>query len=148
MVLVTDELRVHLHYTMRGSYPLRLIDVLFCTERAYFVEYDYLTPVDLLFGSPDQRAAAFASQVVEEGVPAAIETAEQVETQSYDALDSVDIHTGGRIGRPKITAQPRTDSATTVRVHGQFDPEPFTQALRTTVDGHDVTVRQKDGFGF
>ena len=147
MVLVTDELRVHLHYTMRGSYPLRLVDVLFCTERAYFVEYDYLTPVDLLFGSPDQRAAAFASQVVEEGVPAAIETAEQVETQSYDTLDSVDIHTGGRVGRPKVTAQPQTASATTVRVHGQFDAEPFTQALRSTVDGHDVTVQQRDGIG-
>ncbi|SDW86320.1 hypothetical protein SAMN05443574_10856 [Haloarcula vallismortis] len=145
---MTDELRVHLHYTMRGSYPLRLVDVLFCTERAYFVEYDYLTPVDLLFGSPDQRAAAFASQVVEEGVPAAIETAEQVETQSYDTLDSVDIHTGGRVGRPKVTAQPQTASATTVRVHGQFDAEPFTQALRSTVDGYDVAVRQRDGIGF
>jgi hypothetical protein len=147
VVLVTDELRVHLHYTMRGSYPLRLIDVLFCTERAYFVEYDYLTPVDLLFGSPDQRAAAFASQVVEEGVSAALETAEAVETQPYDALDSVDIHTGGRVGRPKITARPRTGSATTVRVHGQFDADPFTQALLSTVDGHDVTVRQRDGIG-
>src|SRR6056297_1732067 len=113
---------------MRGSYPLRLVDVLFCTERAYFVEYDYLTPVDLLFGSPDQRAAAFASQVVEEGVPAALEAAEQVETQSYDALDSVDVHSGGRVGRPKITARPRTGSATTVRVHGQFDAAPFAKA--------------------
>ncbi|MDT3435828.1 hypothetical protein [Haloarcula sp. 1CSR25-25] len=148
MVLVTDELRVHLHYAMRGSYPLRLLDVLFCTERAYFVEYDYLTPVDLLFGSPDQRAAAFASQVVEEGVPAALEAAEQVETQSYDALDSVDVHSGGRVGRPKITARPRTGSATTVRVHGQFDAAPFAKALRSTVDGHDVSVRRRDGIGF
>ncbi|MEF8828825.1 MAG: hypothetical protein V5A49_07305 [Haloarcula sp.] len=148
MVLVTDELRVHLHYTMRGSYPLRLLDVLFCTERVYFVEYDYLTPVDLLFGSPDQRAAAFASQVVEEGVSAALETAEEVETQPYDALDSIDIHSGGRVGRPKITARPLTGSATTVRVHGQFDADPFTQALRSTVDGHDVTVQQRDGIGF
>ncbi|GAA5433704.1 hypothetical protein Hjap01_03192 [Haloarcula japonica] len=145
---MTDELRVHLHYTMRGSYPLRLVDVLFCTEQAYFVEYDYLTPVDLLFGSPDQRAAAFASRVVDDGVPAALETAEAIETQSYDTLDSVDIHTGGRIGRPKITAQPRAGSATTVRVHGQFDSEPFVQALRSTVDGHDVTIRQRDGIGF
>lgn len=144
---MTDELRVHLHYTMRGSYPLRMVDVLFCTERAYFVEYDYLTPVDLLFGSPDQRAAAFASQVVEEGVPAALETAETVETQPYDALDSVDVHTGGRVGRPKITARPLKGSATTVRVHGEFDAEPFTQALLSTVDGHDVTVRQRDGLG-
>lgn len=144
---MTDELRVHLHYTMRGSYPLRLVDVLFCTERAYFVEYDYLTPVDLVFGSPDQRAAAFASEVVEEGVPAAIETAEAVEKQSYDALDSVEIHSGGWVGRPKITARPRTGASTTVRVHGQFDAEPFTRALRSTVDGHDVTVRQQDGIG-
>jgi len=144
---VTDELRVHLHYTMRGSYPLRLLDVLFCTERAYFVEYGYLTPVDLLFGSPDQQAAAFASQVAEEGVSAAIETAEEVETQPYDALDSVDIHSGGRVGRPKITAKPHAGSATTVRVHGRFDVEPFTQALRSTVDGYDVTVRQRDGIG-
>ncbi|GCF15140.1 hypothetical protein Harman_30750 [Haloarcula mannanilytica] len=145
---MTDELRVHLHYTMRGSYPLRLLDVLFCTERAYFVEYDYLTPVDLVFGSPDQRAAAFASRVVEEGVPAAIETAEAVETQPYDTLDGIDIHSGGRVGRPKITARPRTGAATTVRVHGQFDTEPFTQALQSTVEGHGVTVRQRDGIGF
>ncbi|AHB68252.1 hypothetical protein HISP_19540 (plasmid) [Haloarcula hispanica N601] len=148
MVLVTDELRVHLHYTMRGSYPLRMVDVLFCTERAYFVEYDYLTPVDLLFGSPDQRAAAFASRVVEEGVHAALETAETVETQSYDTLDKIEVHSGGRVGRPKITAHSHAGSATTVRVHGQFDAEPFTQALRSTVDGHDVTVRQRDGIGF
>ncbi len=145
---MTDELRVHLHYTMRGSYPLRLLDVLFCTERAYFVEYDYLTPVDLLFGSPDRRAAAFASRVVEEGVPAALETAEQVETQPYDALDGVDIHSGGRVGRPKITARPRAGAETTVRVHGQFDAAPFEEALRSAVDGHDVTVRRRDGFGF
>lgn len=145
---MTDELRVHLHYTMRGSYPLRLVDVLFCTEQAYFVEYDYLTPVDLLFGSPDQRAAAFASQVVEEGVSTALETAEAVERQPYDALDGVDIYSGGRVGRPKITARPRTGSTTTVRVHGQFDAEPFTQALQSTVDGHDVTVRLRDGIGF
>nr|WP_225307862.1 MULTISPECIES: hypothetical protein [unclassified Haloarcula] len=144
---MTDELRVHLHYTMRGAYPLRLLDVLFCTEQAYFVEYDYLTPVDLLLGAPDQRAAAFATEVVEEGVHTALETAEAVEKQSYDALERVDIHSGGRIGRPKITAHPRAGSATTVRVHGRFDAEPFTQALRSTVDGHDVTVRQRDGLG-
>ena len=144
---MTDELRVHLHYTMRGSYPLRLLDVLFCTERAYFVEYDYLTPVDLVFGSPDRRAATFASRVVEDGVPAALETAERVETQSYDALDSVDIHSGGRVGRPKVTARSRAGSETTVRVHGQFDAAPFEKALRSAVDGHDVTVRRRDGIG-
>ncbi|MFB6224671.1 MAG: hypothetical protein ABEH86_13495 [Haloarcula sp.] len=144
---MTDELRVHLHYTMRGAYPLRLIDVLFCTETVYYIEYDYLTPADLLIGSPKQRATAFATLLTEEGVPAAIETAEQVETQPYTALDSIDIDTGGRFGRPKVTVRPVTGSATAVRVHGQFDASAFAGALESTVDTYDVTVRQHDGIG-
>ena len=63
---MTDELRVHLHFTMRGTFPLRLLDILFGTERLHYVEYGYLTPVDLAIGSATRRARAFAQQVTED----------------------------------------------------------------------------------
>ena len=75
---MTDELRVHLHFTMRGSYPLRLVDLLFCTETVRVVEYGYLTPLDLALGAPKRRARSFAERVRDEGVGTAIREAASV----------------------------------------------------------------------
>jgi hypothetical protein len=145
---VTDELRAHLHFTMRGSYPLRLVDLLFCTETVRYVEYGYLTPVDLALGSATRRARAFARQVTEEGVERAIEDAEQVSTQPYDSVDGIDVYDGGRFARPKVVVRAADGATTAVRVHGEFDPDAFTGALETTVGPHDIPVRRRDGVGF
>ena len=144
---MTDELRVHLHFAMRGAFPLRLLDLLFCTETVRYVEYGYLTPLDLLLGSPERRAAAFAQRVRTDGASEAVESAERVEVQSYDAIDGVDVSDGGRLTRPRVVVRETDGSETAVRVHGEFDAEALTSALDGTVAGHGVTVRRTDGTG-
>jgi hypothetical protein len=133
---------------MRGSYPLRLVDLLFCTETVRYVEYGYLTPVDLAVRSAKRRARAFARRVTEDGVERAIEDAERVSAESYDAVDGIDVYDGGRFARPKVVVRAADGSETAVRVHGEFDPDAFTGAVERTVAPHDVPVRRREGVGF
>ena len=142
---MTDELRVHLHFTMRGTFPLRLLDILFGTERLHYVEYGYLTPVDLAIGSATRRARAFAQQVTNEGVAAALDHADNVETRTYDHVEAIEVFDGGRLTRPKVVVRATDESATTVRVHGEFDADAFAGALESTLDANDVVVRQREG---
>jgi hypothetical protein len=144
---VTDELRVHLHFAMRGTYPLRLLDLLFCTETVRYVEYGYLTPFDIAIGSAKRRARAFADRVTSEGITAAIDDAEAVETHGYENVEGVDVYEGGRLGRPKVVVRSADGTATAVRVHGEFDAEAFTAALESTLDTRGVTVRRRAGTG-
>ena len=144
---MTDELRAHLHFTMRGSYPLRLADLLFCTGTVRYVEYGYLSPVDLAFGSATRRARAFAQRVAEDGVERAIEAAERVATQPYGGVDGIDVSEGGLFTRPKVVVRVANGSDTAVRVHGEFDADAFVEAVETTVEPHGVPVRRRDGLG-
>jgi hypothetical protein len=141
---VTDELRVHLHFTMRGTFPLRLLDILFGTERLHYVEYGYLTPVDLAIGSATRRARAFAQQVTDEGVAGALDHADSVETRAYDSVEAIEVFDGSRLTRPKVIVRD-ANGPTTVRVHGEFDADAFAGALESTLDAHDVVVRRREG---
>ncbi|MFC7076701.1 hypothetical protein [Haloarcula halophila] len=144
---MTDELRVHLHFAMRGTYPLRLLDLLFCTETVRYVEYGYLTPFDIAVGSARRRARAFADRVTSEGIATAIDDAEAVETHEYGSIEGVDVYEGGWFGRPKVVVRSADGTATAVRVHGEFDAEAFTAALESTLDTRDVPVRRRAGTG-
>jgi len=142
-----SEVRVHLHDTMAGSYPLRLVDLLFCTDRVVVVEYDYLTGLDLVTGRADSRAEAFARVVSEDGIEAALDTAEHQRTLAYADVERVVVHDGGRFGREKVTLCPDTARPIRVRVHGEVDVEAFVAAVRSTVDGHRTTVTVERGLG-
>lgn len=142
---MSDELRVHLHFTMRGRFPLRLLDLMFGTETLHYVEYGYLTPLDLAIGSATRRARAFARRVSEKGVTAALDHADSVETRAYDSVEAIEVFAGGRVTRPKVVVRGVDGAVTAVRVHGEFDAGAFTDALEVTLDARDVAVRRREG---
>lgn len=87
--------QVHLHFTMTGTSPHRLLDILFCAERVVAVEYDYLTALDLATGSAEQCAGAFASIIANEGLSVALDSAERRREIPYEKLDIIRIYDGG-----------------------------------------------------
>lgn len=144
---MSPEVRVHLHYAMAGSYPLRLIDLLFCTDRVLVAEYDYVTGLDLLTGGADRRATAFAETVRDDGVEGALATTERQEAVPYEDVERVTVHDGGRFGREKVTLTRRTADPVRVRVHGPVDTAAFVDAVRSTVDGYETAVEVERGLG-
>ncbi|MFB6091182.1 MAG: hypothetical protein ABEJ97_09005 [Halobellus sp.] len=139
--------RVHLHYAMTGSYPLRLVDLLFCERRVLVVEYDYLTGFDLATGSADGRAAAFAATLDDDGLAAARAAAEHEYAVDYADVDRVVVYDGGRFGREKVVLD-RTDAPPVrVRVHGDVDVEALCAALESTLSTRAAVVERKPGTG-
>lgn len=144
---MSPEVRVHLHYAMTGSYPLRLLDLLFCPERVLVAEYDYLTGIDLVTGGADRRAMAFAETVREDGVEGALATVERQQSIPYEDVERVTVYDGGRFGREKVTLTRATADPVRVRVHGDVDTEAFVAAVRSTVDGYETAVELERGLG-
>lgn len=147
MTTPPDEVHVHLHFTMTGRYPLRLVDLLFCPDRVLCVEYDYVTPIDLLIGRVSRRAEAFAATVTGEGVAAGLETAERVREVTYADLETISLHDGGALGREKVAIRQSAGSNLAVRVHGSVDLDAVADALEGVLAGHAVTVEREHGLG-
>ncbi|WP_435197670.1 hypothetical protein [Natronomonas sp. EA1] len=143
----TDDVFVHLHFAMRGAYPLRLLDCLFCEMRALVVEYDYITGVGLVGGTPARRATEFAEAVRDGGLPAALDAAERIIEIPYSDLTNIRIYDGGWLGREKIVLRHTAGSSVTARVHAAIDPAAFIDALRPVVEPHSVTVQLVSGMG-
>jgi len=141
---VTD-VEVHLHFTMSASVPLRLLDVVFCTDHLLFVEYAYMTPLDLAMGTPAGEADAFATLLRTEGLGVALDTAEAVTGLPYDDVNSIRVYDGGWFGREAVAVDAASDSSRLVRVHGDIDLDTFTGVLRDVVADHDVTVSRRTG---
>jgi len=144
---VTDA-RVHLHFTMSAAVPLRLLDVVFCTDHLLFVEYDYLTPLDLAMGTPAREAEAFAALLRNEGLGAALDSAEAVTELAYGDVDAIYVYDGGWFGRETVVVDTASGSTRLVRVHGDIDLAAFTKALRDVVSEYDVTVSRRSGMAF
>ena len=140
--------RVHLHFTMSAAVPLRLLDVVFCTDHLLFVEYDYLTPLDLAMGTPAREADAFAALLRTEGLDAALDTAEAVTELQYGDVDAICVYDGGWFGRETVVVDMASGSTRLVRVHGDIDVTAFTEALRDVVSEYDVTVSRRAGMAF
>ncbi|MFB6088020.1 MAG: hypothetical protein ABEJ85_05815 [Haloarculaceae archaeon] len=139
--------QVHLHHGMTGTYPLRVLDVLFCPCRALAVEYGYATPVDLLTGGHRRQADGFASRLRTDGLAAALESARERRELPYDGLATVRVFDGGWLGREKVLFE-RTDGSTlAVRVHADVDVDAFTDAVQSVLDPYDVTVERRAGAG-
>jgi hypothetical protein len=144
---VTD-VEVHLHFTMSASVPLRLLDMVFCTDRLLFVEYDYLTPLDLAMGTPAREADAFAARLRDEGLGAALDSAETSTELPYDDVDAIRVYDGGWLGRETVAVDTVSGSDWLVRVHGEIELDEFTEALRNVVSEHDVSVSRRAGMAF
>lgn len=142
-----DRVRVHLHHTMTGRYPLRLLDLLFYPDRVLAVEYDYLTGFDIATGGGKRRAEAFAATVTEKGVAATLDTAERCQELPYETLEAIRIYDGGSLGRVKVVLDRATGSSLTVRVHGEVDVDSFAGAVRTVLAPYDATVEREAGLG-
>lgn len=140
------EVQIHVHNTMRGSYPLCLLDVLFCERQILLVEYGYLTALSLATDEAERRAAAFAETLADGGLPAARETAEHERAVAYADLDAVVVYDGGRYGREKLVLD-GDGSPVHVRVHGDLDVAALTAALRGVVGPHGVDVERRRGAG-
>lgn len=147
MTAPPPEVRVHLHHAMTGTYPLRLLDLLFCPDRALAVEYDYLTGLALVSGRAADRAAAFAATVREEGVSAALDAAERTREFPYDALETVRVYDGGWLGREKVVLDAAGERPLPVRVHGPVDVDGLTDGLEQTLASWDVAVERRGGLG-
>lgn len=144
----SDDVQIHLSFTMQGSVPLRLIDLLFRLDHLLLVEYGYLTPLDLTFGSPASRAAAFVDYIDSEGVAAALEDTESVTELAYDRLETIRVYDGGRLGRAAVAVEPTTGPTQVVRVHGPIEVDQFVDAVESVVSDYAVTVEQRDGMAF
>lgn len=139
--------QVHLHHTMAGSYPLRLVDVLFCPAQVVAVEYDYATPIDLATGGVQRRADEFAATLRTEGLAAALASAEDQWVTPYEHLSSVTVFDGGSIGREKLVLDAQGESTRSFRIHGPVDLEAFVEAVRSVLDPYDASVEQRSGLG-
>lgn len=133
---------------MRGTVPLRLVDLLFRSAHLLVVEYDYLTPLDLTVGAPSRRAAAFADQINTEGLAAALDSAEAVTKLAYDELETVRVYDGGWIGRETVAVEPLTGTTQIVRVHGSVDLDQFIDAVRSVLSSYAVDVERRNGLAF
>ena len=142
------DVRVHLHYTMSAAVPLRLLDVVFCTDHLLFVEYDYLTPLDLAMGTPAREADAFATLLQTEGLGAALDSAEAVTELAYDDVDAVHVYDGGWFGRETVVVETVSGSTRLVRVHGDIALAAFTEALRDVVSEYDIAISRRSGMAF
>ena len=145
---LSEDVQIHLGFTMWGTVPLRLVDLLFRSDHLLFVEYGYLTPLDLATGSPSRRAAAFVDHIDSEGLPAALAAAESVTELSYDGLETVRVYDGGRFGREAVAVEPSTGPTQVVRVHGPVDVGQFVDAVGSVLSDHAVAVERCDGMAF
>jgi len=133
---------------MRGTVPLRLVDLLFQSAHLLVVEYDYFTPLDLTMGAPSRRAAAFADHINTEGLAAALDSAETVTKLAYDELETVRVYDGGWIGRETVAIEPLTGTTQIVRVHGSVDLDQFIDAVRSVLSSYAVDVERRNGLAF
>lgn len=139
---------VHLHHAMTGTYPLRVLDVLFCREHAVIAEYGYATPVDLLTGGHRRHADAFATTLEREGLAAALASARDVRTIPYEGLDAVHVFDGGWVGREKVRVEKADGPELAVRVHADLDVGAFTAAVESLLGEFAASVDRRSGLGF
>lgn len=157
------EVLVHVHFAMRGSFPLRLADLFFADDGLYVAEYAYVTPLfGLAAGSHRREAAVMAETYDRYGLDAALVRAERVEWRPYRLLERVTHYDGGRFARAKLVVE--TDDATVeYRLHADA-PERRDGSTDATGRGGetlaadlsvvesecdvDVAVREGSGLGF
>lgn len=140
---------VHVHHAMTGTFPLRVADVCFTDDAVVIPEYAYLTPLFGIAGGKGQAAADTAREHIENGGLAALRQYANSTTElTYADVDSIRLHDGGRIGRPKLSIHPASGAPYGYRLHAPVDVDALASALESIGTTHDIDVLHTAGVGF
>lgn len=143
------EVETHLHFGMTGSFPLRVGELFFADDGLYVVEYAYITPFIGLTASKHEREAGAMQRVYDRyGLDAVLFHADSVTWHSYDNLDRLVVHEGGRLGRPKVTVYPKDGRSHAYRFHDRAAFEEAAADLDACADRHGVAIEWHEGLGF
>jgi hypothetical protein len=144
------ETELHVHFGMTGSFPLRLVDMFFADDGLHVVEYSYITPMFGLGFKKHRREAGAMQDVYDvHGIDEVLLQGDTVHWLNYAAIDSVVLHRGGFIGRPKLTIYPADGSRShAIRLHEGDDPDALAASLREVAKGRPFGVVVENGYGF
>lgn len=148
--ITTDvEVRAHIHYGMSGSFPLQLAEVFFADDGIYIAEYSYISPFFGLLMRKQKRESQAMGAIFERwGLDAVLVQADFFTWHSYDNIESVVFHSGGRFGRDKVTIYPEDDVSHGYRVHHKPSLEEAKPIIGSLADEYEFTVEDKSGVGF
>lgn len=143
------EVEVHVHFGMTGSFPLRLADLFFADDGLYVAEYSYITPMFGLATKKHRRDARGMARIYEvHGLDEVLLQADAVFWHSYDALDRVELHDGGWLGRPKIAVYPVSGPSRAYRFHDDVLFEELVADLEACGRRRGFDVDHHRGLGF
>lgn len=143
------EVEAHLHFGMTGSFPLRLGDLFFADDGLYVVEYGYVTPFIGLTARKHRRESAHMAVLYEQhGIDAVLVVADSVVWHGYDNVERVTAHSGGWLGRPKITVYPDEGPTHAYRFHDRPRFEEGIADLEAVAREHGFELERREGLGF
>lgn len=140
---------VHVHFAMTGAVPLRLAELFFTDVGLCVVEYGTFTPLyGLATGAPRREAAGMARAYVTEGLDAVRERGDRTVHLSYDEVDRVVVHDGGRLGRERIAVHATEGPPHAYRIHAPVDVDALVDGLAAFGPTADLAVERRAGLGF
>lgn len=143
------EVEAHVHYAMTGTFPLRLAELFFGDDGLYVAEYSYITPfIGLTTRKHRKEARAMGAIFEQYGLDAVLVQSDHVVWHSYDNVDRVVTHEGGRLGRPKIAVYPEEGPSHAYRIHDKPAWKEALGDLEACADRHDLDLEQESGLGF
>lgn len=143
------EVEAHVHYGMTGTFPLRLADLFFADDGLYVAEYSYVTPfIGLTAGKHRRESKAMGAIYEKYGLDAVLVQADHVVWHSYDNLDRITLHEGGRFGRPKIAVYPETGPSHAYRIHDRTAWTEAVGAVEAAAERHRIDLEHGEGLGF
>lgn len=149
-VETTDvEVEAHVPFGMTGSFPLRLAEVFFADDGLYIAEYSYVTPfVGLTTGKHRREAGAMGTVFDRYGLDAVLVEADSVVWHSYDNVERVVVHEGGRLGRPKLSVYPVEGPSHAYRFHDRTAWAEALPDVEAATDDHGIRLDRREGLGF
>jgi len=140
--------RVHVHFAVSGTFPLRVADLCFTDAGVSVLEYALVTPLHgLLRRSPSAHAAAFADVYRADGLAGAREFADVEHRVPYADVETVRLYDGGAFGREKIVVDADGRSFA-YRVHAPVDLDALARALSALGRRRGFAVERRSGLGF
>jgi hypothetical protein len=137
----------HIHFGMKGSFPLRLADLFLADDGLYVAEYAYIMPLFGLGTRKHHREANAMQEVYDvHGLDEVLLQADQVTWHSYENIERIEVYDGGRLGRPKISIRPIAGQSCAYRLH-DIDFDELTTALDTCGECYGFAVAARDGLG-
>jgi len=142
------EVEAAVHFLMKGTFPMRIAEVFFTARGVYLADYSYITPL-LGLGTRKHRKNARAMQELYErfGIDAVLVQADQVTWLDYGLLHRVELYSGGRFGRPKLTVYTTDGPSYAYRSLGDRDFESMASNVRSIAERHDLDLETADAVG-